>query len=443
MKFSVVGLGYVGVSLVVVLAEKGFSVVGIQRRSPRSGWKINWVNKGRSPIFGEEPGLAELLAISVQSGCLRATDDYGEVKDSDVVVITVQTPVDENKEPDLSHLTAACAEVGRNLQREALVCVESTVPPGTTDGVARAILENESGFEAGVDFNLVFSYERVTPGHLIENLKTLPRVVGGLTPQCTERGVEFYSRICESTIFKTDCVTAETSKLIENSHRDVNIAFANEAAMVCRSLGVDFYAVRKMVNSLPMRQGSSNPYRNVLEPGAGVGGHCLPKDSHLLLSVLRQKKGGYKPRLIPLSREINDGMPEIMNGLIREGLAVSGREIADSKIGVLGLSYKEDTGDPRNSPTLRLHELLKGNIVVHDPFIQDHPLIKTQPLIDAIQGSDCLVVMTKHSEYKTLNLKCIASMMRTRVIVDGRDLFDPNECLSHGFIYRGIGHVAD
>ncbi len=442
MKVSVVGLGYVGVSLAVVLAERGCIVVGVQRRSPRSGWKIDWVNKGRSPIFGEEPELSELLTRSVQSGSLRATDDYAEIRDSDVVVITVQTPVNQDKEPELSHLKAACVEVGKNLPRGALVCLESTVPPGTTNGMARTILEEESGFEAGVDFNLVFSYERVTPGHLIENLRSLPRVVGGLTPRCTERGAAFYERICESTVSRTDTITAETSKLIENSHRDVNIAFANEAAMICRSLGVDFYSVREMVNNLPMREGSSNSYRNLLEPGAGVEGHCLPKDSHLLLYALREKSGGYLSRLIPLGREINDNMPEVMCELIRDGLRASGREIPDSKIGVLGLSYKEDTGDPRNSPTIRLLELLKANMMVHDPFIHDHPLIKTQPLIDTILGSDCLVVMTKHSQYKALDLSCIASMMRTRVIVDGRDLFDPSECVSKGFTYRGIGHVT-
>ena len=436
-----IGLGYVGVPLAVVLAHRGYDVVGIQRRSSRSGWKVDWVNKGKSPIRGEEPGLAELLFEAVESGRLRASDDFHDIKDSEVVVITVQTPIDGNYEPDLSHLKVACAEVGENISENTLVCLESTVPPFTTESIVRPILEEVSGFKVGQGFNLVYCYERVTPGHLIENLIKLPRVVGGLTPDCAERGVSFYEGFCESQVFKTDSRTAEVSKLVENSHRDLNIAFANEAALICDALGVDFYAVRGLVNALPWRAGSDNPHRNILEPGAGVGGHCLPKDSHLLLSSFRDNSPSFTPCLLQVSREINDSMPWVMYGLISEALEEAGRTISDSKIGVLGLAYKEDTGDARNSPTLRLLELLGVSVKVHDPYVGDHLLVKPQPLVDTILGVDCLVVMTRHSMYQELELDCLASMMRTRVIVDGRNLFDPKECVDRGFVYRGIGHV--
>jgi UDP-N-acetyl-D-mannosaminuronic acid dehydrogenase len=442
LKVSVVGLGYVGVPLAVVLASKGHIVAGIQRRSPRSWWKISWLNLGKSPIGGEEPMLDELLVDAVESGGFWASDDYGEIRDSDVVVVTVQTPITEQKEPDLSHLEAACRRVSENLSRGTLVCIESTVPPYTTETVVKPVLEESSGYSTGVDFNLVFCYERVTPGRLIENLLRLPRIVGGYTPACAERGAGFYSVFCEAEIFKTDLLTAEVSKLVENSHRDVNIAFANEAALICSGLGVDFYRVREMVNSLPMLQGPGNPYRNMLTPGSGVGGHCLPKDPYLLLHGLKKSGLEYKPSLIPAARRVNDLMPEMVKRLIDDALIEAGRNVIDSKIGVLGLSYKENTDDPRNSPTLRLLELLDGSVRVHDPYVSNHESVKPQSLIDTVLGSDCLVVMTKHSVYRELELDCIASMMRTRTIVDGRGLFDPEKCIEKGFIYRGVGYAT-
>ncbi|MCW4011793.1 MAG: nucleotide sugar dehydrogenase [Candidatus Bathyarchaeota archaeon] len=442
MKVSVVGMGYVGIPLAVVLASKGYTVAGIQRRSQRSWWKISWLNLGKSPIGGEEPMLDELLVDAVDSGGFWATDDYGEILDSDVVVVTVQTPVTDTKEPDLGHLEAACRQVGENLSPGTLVCLESTVPPYTTETLVRPVLEEKSGLRAGIDFNLVFCYERVTPGRLVENLLRLPRIVGGYSPVCAERGAEFYSGFCEAEVFKTDLLTAEVSKLVENSHRDVNIAFANEAALICSCLGVDFYEVREMVNSLPLRPGPDNPYRNILTPGSGVGGHCLPKDPYLLLHGLKKSELGYMPKVIPAARRVNDLMPEVVRQLIDEVLEEAGRKIVDSKIGVLGLSYKEDTGDPRNSPTLRLLELLGGSVKVHDPYVSSHESVKSQPLIDTVLGSDCLVVMTKHSAYRELELECIASMMRTRTIVDGRGLFSPEECLENGFIYRGVGYAT-
>ena len=442
MKVSVVGLGYVGIPLAVVLASKGYRVAGIQRHSPRSWWKISWLNIGKSPIGGEEPMLDELLVDAVESGMLLACDDYGEIQDSSVVAVTVQTPVTEKKEPDLSHLEAACRRVGENLSQGTLVCIESTVPPYTTETFVKPILEEKSGLKAGVDFNLVFCYERVTPGRLVENLLRLPRIVGGYTPACAERGAVFYSGFCEAQVFKTDLRTAEVSKLVENSHRDVNIAFANEAAVICSGLGVDFYKVREMVNSLPIREGPDNPYRNILSPGSGVGGHCLPKDPYLLLHGMKKSVFDYKPSLIPAARSINDLMPVVVKKLIDDALEEAGRRVIDSKIGVLGLSYKEDTGDPRNSPTLRLLELLGGSVKVHDPYVSSYMSVKPQPLIDTVLGSDCLVVMTKHSEYRELELDCIASMMRTRTIVDGRGLFDPEECIEKGFIYRGVGYAT-
>ena len=445
MRVAVIGLGYVGLPLAAVLANTdGFEVTGIQRRSARSGWKIDALNRGEAPVNGIEPELGRMVVEAVEKGSLRASDEFTAVGEADVVAITVQTPIDERKKPVLSHLEDACIEIGARLREGSLVCLESTVPPGTTEYFVRPILEEESGLKAGREFSLVHSYERVTPGRLIFNLVNLPRVVGGYTDGCTERGVEFYSCFSKGGVYGVDCLTAEVSKLVENSYRDVNIALANELSKLCGSLGVDYYTVKGLVNALPNIEGASNPVRHLHDPGAGVGGHCLPKDSHLLMyGAGRFGSTRIDTRLLRAAREINDSMPGRMLGLIEDAMDEADRSLTDSKVAVLGLAYREDTDDCRNSPTLGLLRGLRSEVAVHDPYIPEHPEVKVRPLLDTIIGSDCLVVMTRHSSYRELELPCIASMMRTRVIVDGRNLFDPGECIDEGFVYRGIGHAVN
>jgi len=444
LKVAVIGLGYVGLPLAAVLANTdGFEVTGIQRRSARSGWKIDALNRGQAPVNGIEPEVRSLVSEAVKNGTLRATDDFTEVGEAEVVAITVQTPIDERKKPVLSHLEDACIEIGTNLCEGTLVSLESTVPPGTTEYFVKPILEEESGLRAGREFSLVHSYERVTPGRLVFNLVNMPRVVGGYTDSCTETGIEFYSSFSKGGVTGVDCLTAEVSKLVENSHRDVNIALANELSKMCGSLGVDYYTVKGLVNALPNIEGACNPVRNLLDPGAGVGGHCLPKDPHLLIyGANRFGSTRTAPKLLRAAREINDSMPGSMLGLMEDAMEEADRSLMDSKVAVLGLAYREDTDDCRNSPTLSLLKWLRSEVAVHDPCIQEHPEVKLRSLLDTIIGSDCLVVMTKHSVYRELELPCIGSMMRTKVIVDGRNLFDPSECIDEGFVYRGIGHAV-
>ena len=445
MKVAVIGLGYVGLPLAAVLANtEGVEVTGIQRRSARSGWKIAALNRGDATVNGIEPEVGRMVSEAVEKGTLRASDNFSEVGEADVVAITVQTPIDERRKPVLSHLEDACIDIGVNMSAGSLICLESTVPPGTTEYFVKPILEEESGLKAGKEFSLVHSYERVTPGRLIFNLVNLPRVVGGYTDRCTERGVEFYSSFSKGGVTGVDCLTAEVSKLVENSHRDVNIALANELSKICGSLGVDYYKVKGLINALPDIEGASNPVRNLLDPGAGVGGHCLPKDSHLLMyGTGRFGSTRVASKLLRTAREINDSMPGLMLGLIEDAMDEADRPLVDSKVALLGLAYREDTDDCRNSPTLSLLKWLRSEVAVHDPYVLGHPEVKVRPLLDTIIGSDCLVVMTRHSAYKELELQCIASMMRTRVIVDGRNLFEPSECIDEGFVYRGIGHAVN
>ncbi len=449
MRVAVVGMGYVGVPLAAVLADTpGFTVVGVQRRSERSGWKIDLLKKGISP-YRLEPELGELLSKAVSGGSLHVTDSFDACGDADCVIVTAQTPIDEVKRPRLGNLRRIFAEVGSRLRRGALVSLESTVPPGTTEGVAKPALEDASGMEAGGGFSLVFSYERVTPGRLVHNIRRLPRVVGGYTPGCTARGVEFYRSICLAGVHGTDIVTAETAKLVENAYRDVNIAFANEAALICGGMGVDFHRVRELVNSLPYIEGEPrlNPFRDVHFPGAGVGGHCLPKDPWLLLYGYEAMGGkGFEPRLIPAARIVNDAMPGQVKRLVIDALCEQGLSLREARVVLLGLGFKGDTEDARNSPTLTLYDLLRyesEDVVVHDPYIESWrgvPLI--HELDEAVENRDCLVVTTRHSVYGEIDLDWLRGAMRRPVIVDGRDVFDPDECREKGFTYRGIGHAS-
>ena len=446
MKVVVIGLGYVGVPLAASLATVSGQLVNVfQRNSETSGWKVDALNSGKSPIGGVEPGLEELIKKMVDEGKLKATDDSKVLADADAVLITVQTPVDPLMRPCLSNLAQALEETGRRLKTGALVSVESTIPPGTTSGMVKVVLEKESSLVAGEDFNVVYSFERVTPGRLLFNLGKLPRIVGGLTDSCTNRGIDFYQNICY-TVHGTDCLTAELVKLLENSYRDVNIAFANEAAMICEALSVNFYEVRDYINELPNipEAESRNPYRNIHLPGSGVGGHCLPKDTWLLFHSYNQKKPIGGPSVMLTSRRLNDEMPLHVKKLIHDALVERQLDFQEASITILGLAYKEDTDDSRNSPTLTLAKTLEesgSQVRIHDPYVKKCREFELHNSLDeSVIDSDCLTLMTAHKMYDQLNLTWLRRKMRTPIIVDGRNHFNPSTTRSMGFTYRGIGH---
>lgn len=450
MKIAVIGMGYVGVPLAALLADvEGFEVYGVQRSSDRSGWKIDLLNRGVSP-YALEPELGGLLSRVVHNRCFHVSDSYDVCGDADCVIVTVQTPIDEAKRPVMENLKQIFGEVGSRLRDGGLVSLVSTVPPGTTEGTVKLILEKTSGLEAGKGFNLVYSYERTTPGRLIHNIRHLPRVVGGLTQECIRRGVALFETICVAGVQGTDCLTAETAKLIENTYRDVNIAFANEAALICESLGADYYRVRDLVNSLPFIGDDPhlNPFRDLHFPGAGVGGHCLPKDPWLLLHGLECKGAvSLAPSLISVARRVNDAMPSHMRRLIVEALGERGLGLRSSRIVLLGLAFKEETEDARNSPTIALYDLLAGEaeeVVVHDPYVERSDAVTLYgDLGDAVRGRQCVVLMTRHREYGALDLGWLRGLMETPVVVDGRNVFDPTECRAAGFTYRGVGHPSE
>ena len=445
-KIVVIGMGYVGIPAATLFADVGgFNVVGIQRRSKRSGWKIDWLNNGKNPIGGEEPGLSELIETVVKKGSFRVTDDFSECSDAEAILIDVQTPTDEDGIPHYESLKEVSMQVGRYMKRDALVVIESTVAPGTTENVVRPILEQESKLKAGKDFSLAFSYERVMVGRLLHNIINYPRIVGGLNADSTKRAIDLYKNIVNAQLLPTDILTAEVAKVVENTYRDVNIAFANEMALMCESLGVDVFRVRELVNTLPNDPSnpSANPIRNMHFPGAGVGGHCLPKDPWLLkYGVDAYGKFKVDPHIIIKSRELNLWMPTHMVSLVEEGLTEAGQKLEGAKIAILGVAFMENSDDARNTPSQPLYELLtkKGaKPVLHDPYVRDFDLPFTTDLNEAIEGADAVVIVTRHNEYLNLDLSLVIHKMRTPVLVDGRDVYKKEECEKLGFIYRGVG----
>jgi UDP-N-acetyl-D-mannosaminuronic acid dehydrogenase len=418
-KIVVVGMGYVGIPCAALLAEvDGFDVTGLQRRSKRSGWKIEALNNGESPFEGNEPGLAELIARVVAKGSFKVTDDVDVLSDADIILIDVQTPTDEQHMPQYLSLREVCVNIGKRMKKGVMVIVESTVAPGTTSNVVQKIIELESGMKGGEDFDLVFSYERVMPGKLIRNIVHLPRVIGGITAKSAERAREMYSKIVRANIRVTDVLTAELSKTIENAYRDVNIAFANEMALVSESLGVNVYEIRELVNELPSR--------NMHIPGAGVGGHCLPKDPWLLRHGLYEY-GSWKvePEIISLSRRINNHMPIHMSYLVENALKARGRSLQGATVTILGAAYLENSDDTRNTPAAALVGALiaKGaEVRIHDPYVRDwdfgpHEILND--LQEAAKDSDCLALVTKHEDYLSLDLSDLKKVMRTPTVVDG------------------------
>ena len=445
----VIGMGYVGIPCAALLADvPGFRVTGIQRRSKRSGWKIECLNAGKCPFEGDEPGLAELIhRVAVKKGTFQVTDDYSVCREADVILIDVQTPVDENHVPHYESLREVNEQVGQYLQPGMLVITESTVAPGTTQNVVQPILEETSGLQAGRDFHLAFSYERVMPGKLLEYITDFPRVVGGIDEESTRRAVELYRHIVRKEITPTDVLTAEMAKTVENAYRDVNIAFANEVALACERMGVDAYELRRLINA--------RPDRHMHLPGAGVGGHCLPKDSWLLEYGVQQYGRGAgdqesELQLIPLAREINDGMPRHMMELIEEALGEAGVELAGSKVAVLGVAYLEDSDDTRNTPAAPLAALLRtrgAEVVAHDPYVRERDWVEsggdgvplTRDLTEALEGVDCAAIVTRHRPYLDFPLEQVRSLMRTPVLLDGRNVLDGEVCKQKGIVYRGIG----
>ena len=338
----------------------------------------------------------------------------------------METPVDPvSKKPGYEALRSALTSLARNLSPGTMVIVESTIAPGTMERVVGPLLEEVSGLRANEDFYLVDCPERVMPGKLLRNIRGLHRVVGGSSPEAAELAVALYRHVVQADLDAVDCLTAELVKTMENAYRDVQIAFANEMALLCEEMGADVWQVRELVNK--------SPYRAMHLPGAGVGGHCIPKDPWLLIANVG---GGFEPRIIPTARAVNDGMPLHMVDLTTEALAEVGVKVADAKVAVLGYAYLENSDDTRNSPSqvlvARLREL-GAEVAIHDPWVPEY----RGDLAECVRGCDAVVVMVAHDEYRQLNWDSLKAFLRHPVLVDGRRVVTD----SPGYVFRGVGRL--
>jgi UDP-N-acetyl-D-mannosaminuronic acid dehydrogenase len=419
----VIGLGYVGLPAACLFSEAGFSVVGLDIDET----KVRQINQGQCPIGGKEPGLPELVARMVDQGKLRATTDYDVCRDAEIVLIAVETPADPTtRQPRYQALRGALIDVGERLSLGAMVIIESTLAPGTMTGVVRPTLAEASGLQVNRDFHLANCPERVMPGRLLQNMRHLGRVVGGSSPRTASLAVLLYRCIIQADLDPVDCLTAELVKTMENAYRDVQIAFANEMALLCEDLGGDIWQVRELVNK--------SPGRHMLLPGAGVGGHCIPKDPWLLIA---NASSDFEARLIPTARTVNDRMPTHMADLTVEALATVGVRMAEAKVAVLGYAYLENSDDIRNSPSAvlvaRLREL-GAEVVIHDPYVAEFQ----GDLGERIRGCDAMVLMVAHDEYRRANWAELATFLRHPVLVDGRHVAtDGNELA--GLVTRTVG----
>jgi UDP-N-acetyl-D-mannosaminuronic acid dehydrogenase len=448
---GVVGMGYVGIPAAVLFADSSaFDFVwGFQRDSPTSGFKIEMLNAGESPLKGEEPGLEELLNDVVRRKKFRCTADFTRVREVDAVTLAIQTPFlrPEDLQPDFTPLTDALHNVGRNLQAGVLVVLESTVTPGTTRGMARKILEEESGLTAGEDFALAHAPERVMVGRLLRNIREHDRIVGGIDETSTRRATELYAPVMKTgRVIPMTATAAEVTKTAENTLRDLQIAAVNQLALYCEAMGVNMYDVRSGVASLK-GEGIS---RCILFPGAGVGGHCLTKDTyHLERGVAKLGGRADFPEntesLFVTARHINDFMPRHMFHLVQDGLHRLGRDIRGTKTAVLGWSFIENSDDARNSPSEPFRTLCLGQgaeVAVHDPYVRSQPGVTiSADLRDVLRGADAIAIFTAHDEYYHLDPRRIRAIcgVESPVIVDGRNVINADRYIEEGFIYKGIG----
>jgi len=422
-RIAVIGLGYVGLPVAALFADQGFSVTGVDIKSER----VDQINRGISPIEGKEPGLADLISRVIKQAKLSATTDYSELKDCDVVLLDVETPVNHAHVPEYETLRSALKSLAAVLKEGALVIVESTIMPGTMKNVVLPILEENSGRKCGQGFYLGNCPERVMPGKLLKNLTSMSRVVGGGSPEIAAAMKALYQTIVQADIDEADWITAELVKTVENTYRDVQIAFANEVALICEGLGADVWRVRELVRK--------SPGREMLLPGAGVGGHCIPKDPWLLASSV--KGLDVKIRLIPAARDVNSGMPGHMLKLLKDRL----QDLQGKRVLILGFSYLEDSDDTRDTPSQYLVQTLESEgveCVIHDPFVKEY----AGDIYQKAQGCDAALLVTAHSEYRQIDFSRLKEALGHPLLVDGRNLWDKTRAVEAGFDLVRLGDFS-
>ncbi len=413
-EICVLGLGYIGLPTASVLAIHGFKVIGVDVNEK----VITKVKNGEPHI--KEPGLRTMVEAAIGSGNLLPRL---EPEEADAFIIAVPTPVTNKKTADMSFVESAASSIAPLLRAGNLVVLESTSPPGTTEELLVPMLAS-SGLKIGEELYVAHCPERVLPGRILKELVENDRIIGGINPKSAEKARELYSAFVEGKIYLTDVTTAEMVKLIENTYRDVNIALANELAIICEKLGISAWEVIELANK--------HPRVNLHKPGPGVGGHCLPVDPWFIVERFPDKA-----RLIRTSREINDQQPKHVFELIKEVT----KGIKEPKVTILGVAYKGNIDDTRESPAVTLVRLLQEagyKIGVYDPHVEQFE-VQPSSLEEAFKGSDCAVVLAEHDEFSYFDPQKCGILMRTSYIIDTKELLDLAKWEKVGFHTRLLG----
>ncbi|EKE25162.1 MAG: UDP-glucose 6-dehydrogenase [uncultured bacterium] len=416
----IVGLGYVGLPLAVQCALKGYEVYGLENDTEKN----EIINSGKSPI------KEEFLEINIPKINLTATSDPSVIKKSDVVIVCVPTPVDETFMPDLTPVKIATQTIVENLNPGQLVIIESTINPGVCEEVVEPIFA-EAGLIVGKDYELSHCPERINPGDPKWNVTNIPRVVGSFTEQGLKTSVTFYENVIDAPIMPMKSVReAEATKIMENSFRDINLAFVNELAKSFDKLGIDVTDVIKGASTKPF---AFMPHW----PGCGVGGHCIPVDPYYLIE--RAKASGFDHEFLKIARKVNNSMPEYTVELMQDALNKVKMPLNGTNVGLLGISYKANVADLRESPALKIIKYLKrhmANVLIFDPNTEKHSTEKS--LEELLEKSDALILATDHKEFKEID-PALFKKHGIKAIVDGRNCLNKKAIEDLGIIYKGIG----
>lgn len=438
INIALVGFGYIGTCIGAVLANRGYRVHGIDVRKNM----VDAINKGQSLI--NEPGLASLIEKTVHNKTLSASTEFRAIEKCDVVVVTVGTPLGQNFDPDTKDIISATESILPFVQDGQIIVLKSTVPPNITEKVVKPILE-----KSGKKFHLAFCPERLAEGRAIVELETIPVVVGGVDSESSKLSALFWEKTLGlKTIIVENAKTAELVKLADNLWIDLNVALANELAILSDKLGIDALQVIAAANTLP--KGAGQQHVNILAPSIGVGGYCLTKDPWFVHHLGKQL--GVDLKTPVASRTANDQMPKYSYEMIKTTIESTGRKIEKCKIAVLGVSFKNNTGDCRYTPTkpiIQSFEKSGCELVICDPWVREEEAqeitkLKLEPdSLRAIQKADAVVFLTGHDEFKNIGVSKIIEVVQPQaVIIDGRNFFDKESILkmkSAGLTYKGVG----
>jgi nucleotide sugar dehydrogenase len=404
----VIGLGYVGLPLAREAVRAGFRVTGFDTRAEITAG----LNSGRSHV----DDLTDDEVARMVAGGFRATRDPDSITHADVIVICVPTPLSPADGPDLTAVRAATETAGRLLTPGALVSLESTTYPGTTDEIVRPLLEKASGLTAGIGFSLAFSPERIDPGNPYFGIRNTPKVVGGVTPGCAEAAAAFYGQICDHVVLAKSAREAEMAKLLENTYRHVNIALVNEMAIFCRELDVDLWD--------SIRCAATKPFGyQAFYPGPGVGGHCIPIDPNYLSYKVRTL--GYPFRFVELAQEINGRMPGYVTDRAADLLNRHAQPVNGARVLLLGVTYKRDIADQRESPARPIARKLRrrgADVRYHDPYVDqwqvdDQDIGRAEDLAPALAAADLVILLQPHSCYADADFGAASLVLDTRGVV--------------------------